>query len=67
MNRFITPATRIRNKALKKILFFDLIQPNFGPTAIRIINGITNGIITILKNGGPTEIFSLINKKRKIG
>jgi hypothetical protein len=34
---------------------------------INIKKGIKNGIINLLKNGGPTEIFWFATTSRKIG
>ena len=49
----------------KKLLF--LIHFKFGAIDIKIKNGIKKGIINLLKNGGPTEIFSLDKTSKKIG
>ena len=49
----------------EKLSFF--IHFRFGPTDINIKNGIKNGIINLLKNGGPTEIFSFDITSKNIG
>ena len=56
----------IINLNLFENLFF-LIHFKFGPTDIKIKNGIKKGIINLLKNGGPTEIFSFDKTSKKIG
>ena len=66
-NAFLKKKKDIEKVYPLKIFFCDLIQPNFGPIAIKAKNGTTKGIITILKKGGPTEIFTLVSTSRKIG
>ena len=46
-------------------LFF--IHFKFGPMDIKNKKGIKKGTNNLLKNGGPTEIFSLVNTSKKIG
>ena len=58
------------NIIINFILFEELsffIHFKFGPIDINIKNGIKKGIINLLKNGGPTEIFSLDKTSKKIG
>ena len=56
---------KIKFNLLDNLLFF--IHLRFGPIDIKIKNGIKKGIISLLKKGGPTEIFSLDSTSRKIG
>ena len=56
---------KLRNKFIiknvSKIIFFSIFlllnHPKLGPSDIKIKKGIKKGIISLLKNGGPTEIL----------
>tara|TARA_B100000035_G_C20658522_1_gene404245 strand:+ start:366 stop:569 length:204 start_codon:yes stop_codon:yes gene_type:complete len=58
----------IKNKN-KENLFLrsDLIHFNLGPTIIKNKKGTKNGMISLLKKGGPTDIFSDVKTSKKIG
>ncbi len=49
------------------LLKLSLIQLNLGPIAIKIKKNPKKGIINLLKNGGPIEIFSFIITSKNIG
>ena len=49
------------------LLKLSLIQLSLGPTAIKIKKTPKKGIINLLKNGGPIEIFSFIITSKNIG
>ncbi len=48
-------------------IFLLLSHPKLGPSDIKIKKGIKKGIISLLKNGGPTEILWFDITSRKIG
>ena len=69
LEEFLKTCPRIIKNKIKFSLFSnsDFIHFNFGPIAIANKNGTKNGIINLLQNGGPTDIFSEDNTSKNIG